>query len=62
MLADLASNRKNMLKVSRAIFIGRRPDSDEKNVSRSDRGGDVGRELETPVLLVLSTRFSRPGS
>ena len=51
-LADFARHRQNMLQISGAILVRRRSDRDEENIGGADGGRDVGREVETPVLLV----------
>ena len=51
-LADLARDSENVLKIGGAVFIRRSADGDEQNVGRRNRRADVGRETQASVLLV----------
>src|SRR5471030_1216220 len=46
-LADVAGGGQHVLQIGRAVFVGRRADSDELQTAVRHRGGDVGREMQT---------------
>ena len=50
-----------MLKICRAVFVRRRSDCNEEDVGRCDRRRNVGREGETPVILVSLDQILETG-